>query len=60
MVKVFVGPERKLFNLHEDLLCNRSEYFRSAFKGSFKEGSEKEIDLEEEDSEAFALLAEVS
>lgn len=58
LVKVHVGPKRKLWDLHEDLLCDRSEYFRSAFQGGFKEATEKQIHLKEEDPEAFALFVD--
>lgn len=52
-VKVYVGPERKLWILNEELLCNRVDYFRAAFRsggGGFKEGAEKSIHLVEEDA----------
>ena len=43
MVKVNVGPERKRRVLHEDLICNRSDFFKKAFQGSFQEAAEKEL-----------------
>lgn len=55
-MKVYVGPKRKLWILNEELLCDRSDYFKAAFQGNFKEASEKEVYLEEEDSEAFAMF----
>lgn len=56
MVDVFVGPERKAFHLHRDLLCDRSAYFKAAFMGNFAEASSKEIQLPEDDDTAFELL----
>ncbi|TAQ83611.1 hypothetical protein B7494_g8067 [Chlorociboria aeruginascens] len=58
MVEIYVGEERKLWVLHEDLLCDRIDFFASAFKSGFKEGREKKMDLEEEDPEAFGLLVD--
>jgi len=46
MVKIFVGEERKLFYLHQELICDRSEYFRAAFKGGFRESKDKTMNLE--------------
>jgi BTB/POZ domain len=58
IVKVYVGEIEKLWYIHEDLLCERSEYFKKAFKGSFKEGQEKEIHLAEIDPTAFGQLVD--
>jgi hypothetical protein len=37
-VKVYLGKKRKEFVIHKKLLCNKSDFFRKAFTGSFKEG----------------------
>lgn len=58
MVKVYVGEVKKLWYIHEDLLCERSEYFKKAFQGGFKEGYEKEIYLTELDPKAFGLFVD--
>lgn len=55
-VQVFVGPNRELWILPEDLLCDMLKYFREAFKGNFKEGMEKQIHLVDEEPGTFALL----
>jgi hypothetical protein len=57
-VKVYVGPNRKLWTLPEDLLCDRISYFRALFKSGFKEGIEKEIYLKEEDPGVFARIVD--
>jgi len=49
MVKIFVGGEKQKWCLHEDLLCDRSDYFRKAFQGGFKEAKTKEIYLDKND-----------
>ena len=55
-VKIYVGPERKLWVLPEDLICEKVDYFRAAFKTGFKESIEKEIHMVEDDAAAFAHL----
>lgn len=53
MVDVFVGPKRRAFHLHRDLLCDRSPYFKSAFLGAFVEAKTKELFLPEDHASAF-------
>jgi hypothetical protein len=57
MVKVYVGPERKLWTLPEHVLC-KIDYFKAAFKSGFKEGAEKEIDMPEDDPSTFGHLVD--
>jgi hypothetical protein len=47
LVTLRVGPEKETFVLHKELLCARSEYFRAAHSGNFKEAGENEIALPE-------------
>jgi hypothetical protein len=54
--EVYVGPERVEWNLHENLLCNASQFIRSALKGRFKEALDKSIELPEDDTAAFDLF----
>lgn len=56
MVDVYIGPERKKFHLHEDLLCDRSAFFEKAFKGSFKEGTAKTMHLPDKHVALFELF----
>jgi hypothetical protein len=56
MVHVYVGPDRKLFIFPETLLCDRFEFFKSAFQSGFRESMEKAIDLPEDDPVAFAYV----
>lgn len=53
---VYVGPDRKLFTFPETLLCDRFEFFESAFQSGFRESLEKAIDLPEDDPVAFAYV----
>ncbi|KAI4729861.1 hypothetical protein E4T49_02313 [Aureobasidium sp. EXF-10728] len=44
-VTLVIGKERKTYTLHKDLLCFYSDYFRTAFNGSFREALERKIEL---------------
>ncbi|KAG9531086.1 hypothetical protein KCU93_g2178, partial [Aureobasidium melanogenum] len=56
VVTVEVGPEKKAFIIHKDLLFFYSDYFRTAFKGSFKEASEGKLSLPEESAKIFYIF----
>lgn len=56
MVAVFVGPKRKVFHLHCDLLCDRSAYFKAALLGNFKESETKELFLSDNDDAVFGMF----
>jgi len=45
----------KLTETNQNLICNRSEYFKKAFQGDFQEGTCKEIHLEEYDPVVYVL-----
>jgi hypothetical protein len=52
-VAIYVGPKKTKFALHENLLCDKSEYFKTAFRSSFKEAEEKTLSMPEDSVEAF-------
>ena len=56
MVDVFVGAERKKYHLHRDLLCERSEFFKASFMGSFEEAAAEEVALPEDNAASFELF----
>lgn len=56
VVDVYVGPERKRYVVHKNLLVRQSDYFKGALAGSFIEAEENSIHLKEEDPAAVALL----
>lgn len=56
IVDVYVGPERKRYVVHKNLLTAESDYFKGALLGSFMEAEENSIYLKEEDPAAVALL----
>lgn len=57
-VKIYVGPEKRLFTICKARICNQSAYFRALFNGGFKEGSENIAYLEKDDAEAFDVLVQ--
>lgn len=56
MVDVFVGAKRKTFRLHEELLCDRSDYFKATFQGEFAEAKSKELYLPDDNDASFELF----
>lgn len=50
---MFVGNERKLYNLHESLLCQKCPFFEKCLNGPFEESSAREVNLKEEDPNTF-------
>ncbi|KAI4629083.1 uncharacterized protein J4E87_003344 [Alternaria ethzedia] len=55
IVTIFVGYEKKRYNIHKDIICHHSEYFRTAFNGRWKE-SDEGVTLEDVDPEVFNLF----
>ncbi|MCJ1435344.1 hypothetical protein MMC27_004716 [Xylographa pallens] len=55
-VNLIVGPKRKSYPVHKDLLCRLSEYFNKAFNGAFQEAQQDEIYLEGENPAAIELF----
>ncbi|KAK0515992.1 hypothetical protein JMJ35_002026 [Cladonia borealis] len=53
LVEVIVGPQKQVFRLHKEILCNFSSYFRAALEGSFAEGLTQKIELPEDDVTVF-------
>jgi hypothetical protein len=55
IVAISIGPEKKLFRVHKDLICHHSEYFRTAYNGQWKE-SESGVALEDVETEVFKIF----
>jgi hypothetical protein len=55
MVPVRVGPHAETFPVHKAIL-RKSEYFRKALDGEFREAGEQAIDLPEEDPDIFSFV----
>lgn len=52
-VKLIVGASKNVFNIHEDVLFNASPVLRAAFDSDFKEGTERTMELPDEDLDLF-------
>lgn len=52
-VTFLVGKSKKAFYVHQEQLCQVSPVFKAAFTSAFREGSEKKMDLVEEDENTF-------
>ncbi|KAI4727085.1 hypothetical protein E4T49_05135 [Aureobasidium sp. EXF-10728] len=52
-VILVVGAAKEHYTLHKELLCFYSDFFRAAFNGSFKEATERKIELPETEAEVF-------
>ncbi|TGO46085.1 hypothetical protein BCON_0346g00110 [Botryotinia convoluta] len=49
LVHIFVGPERKKFSVHKNLICRYEDFFKAALQDNgFKEGAENKMDLPED------------
>ena len=51
-IEVLVGPEKKLFAVHRDVICDRSPFFRAACSERWQQGS-KAIELLDDEPETF-------
>ena len=52
-----MGPTRRLFACHEDVLC-LSPFFSAALRGAFVESQLKQVELPEEEPEVFSSVLE--
>ncbi|KAH6858575.1 hypothetical protein AA0119_g8052 [Alternaria tenuissima] len=55
VVAIAIGPNKKVFRLHKDILCRESEYFRTAYNGRWKE-AEEGVTLEDVEVEVFKIF----
>jgi hypothetical protein len=55
IVTIFIGPEKKRYSIHKDIICYHSGYFRAAFNGSWKE-SDEGVTLEDIKVEVFNIF----
>ncbi|KAK6524107.1 hypothetical protein TWF694_005770 [Orbilia ellipsospora] len=56
-ITVFVGTEKKAFNLHQLIITTQSKFFEAARSGNFAESKTKETHLPDIDIEAFNVLS---
>jgi hypothetical protein len=57
-VDLYVGPNRKYYNLPKLLLCHYSDFFESCFNGGFVETLSQKLELPEDKVEDFEILLE--
>ncbi|CAN9298872.1 unnamed protein product [Alternaria alternata] len=55
VVAIAIGPNKKVFRLHKDILCSESEYFCTAYNGLWKEAVEG-VTLEDVEVEVFSIF----
>jgi hypothetical protein len=55
IIPVRCGPHAETFPVHRDILT-KSEYFRKALEGEFREAGDQAIDLPEEDPSIFSFV----
>ncbi|MCJ1404986.1 hypothetical protein MMC11_008212 [Xylographa trunciseda] len=53
IVTVIAGKGKRVFKIHQNLLCSASDYFKAALEGKFKEAEEKRIEFLEESSKVI-------
>ncbi|KAF2704127.1 hypothetical protein K504DRAFT_538138 [Pleomassaria siparia CBS 279.74] len=60
-VKIVVssGVHQEEFFIHQGLLCDRSEFFKKALSGAWKEAEERKVVLPEDDAATFALYQQL-
>ncbi|KAL2064592.1 hypothetical protein VTL71DRAFT_3729 [Oculimacula yallundae] len=56
VVELIVGPEKKKFIVHKDLLCSKVPYFEKMFKGGYSEATNNSAAFPEDNVECFDLL----
>ena len=57
-VDVYVGPNKKHYNLPKLLLCHYSDFFDVCFSGNFAEGQSQKLELPDDQVEEFEILLE--
>ncbi|KAI9643279.1 hypothetical protein NHQ30_007896 [Ciborinia camelliae] len=56
IVKLCVGPEKKVLRVNKEILCKKIPYFSKMFQGSFQEAASNSASFPEDDLEAFCVL----
>lgn len=57
LIKIVVGTDNEVFNVHEGILRASSPFFDKALSGPWKEATQRKIELPEDKPETFALYA---
>jgi hypothetical protein len=54
-VVVGEGDGKREFVVHEELICESSDFFRGAMSGEWKEAGDRVVSLPDDDPDVFAL-----
>jgi hypothetical protein len=57
-VDLYVGEEKKHYNLPKPLLCHYSDYFDACFNGNFSEAQSQKLELPDDKVQEFEILLE--
>lgn len=57
-VDIYVGAQKKHYNLPKLLLCHYSDFFDVCFNGNFAEAQSQKLELPDDQVEEFELLLE--
>jgi len=57
MVTVKIGPQAKIFRIHKDVLCAKSEYFKRSLNGKFAEAVTSVVTLDDADEMVFTIIS---
>jgi len=58
LVTIYVGPERKAFRVHKEVVCLYSPVLKAAFNSNFMEGQTQTYTLEDCDDTAFRFIVQ--
>ncbi|KAM0799091.1 hypothetical protein BDR22DRAFT_337189 [Usnea florida] len=56
VITLHVGPDKTLFQVHQDLLFDASPVFKAAFFGNFQEASERSMPLPDDDEDSVGRM----
>ncbi|KAI9746900.1 MAG: hypothetical protein M4579_007563, partial [Chaenotheca gracillima] len=55
-ITVGIGDQQKTYEVHESLICEASDYFKTALRGGFKGAETKQVSLLGVEPETFAFV----
>jgi len=55
-VTIYVGPEKKEFTVHRNVICQNSDYFAKAFESPFQEGQTGTMFLSDDSPIVFSIF----
>ncbi|OMP88204.1 hypothetical protein BK809_0002961 [Diplodia seriata] len=58
IIEVVVGKSQQKYDIHKDLLCSSSPFFRKACNGNWKEARERRVELPEDTPECFDVYVQ--